>query len=195
MANNEHLYGPYDSNWCRKFLPVEEARATLTESPNRYWNYLAVKIGPALNSSYLVKPYTGFTDPEHETFFSKSWAGQGWRSWLINSSVGFVAGKVFTTFKPGLFGGVGTGVAFVTNAIQPYRNSKNGPDDVRAIWENFWLSGKAIRLHWDAAVAQVHRADAKFSARGPASLAALQLEYPGWRPNDGSKPELPAKYV
>lgn len=194
-------YGPYNAFWCREFLPIERTIAKLASSGNRYREFLVAKMGTVASTMWLVKPEDGFVNDLHTDFFNASY--------LANSNEGagagighrlYADGKVYYAYGDPSRSWYGRTVPrkptrSAKNSIQPFVGLEtSGFDLARGHFEEWFCSGAAFLDVWDRedVAEQVHRIDRKYEAGRKTSMAfgTLRAQYPGWRPDDGSTPDL-----
>jgi len=192
MSNYDHFYGPMDIHWCRDLRPLSIKLNQLKTDGNRYHYMLAIRLLALGISKFLVKPYAGFSNPSHESFFNASWD----KNFMTGISY-----AVSTTRNAGyISGAVYAGTTKIANKIQPIYGTRDKADTVRYNFERYHLSGRSIRAAWtgQGIVSKMKAGDRRYNyyliaAKGnkkKVKISQIQKDYPGWLPDDGSEPIL-----
>ena len=192
-------YGPYDSNWCRKYQPLVDLLDGYENDGNRYHEMMVRKLEYESEGAYgyrnrdavyLIKPATGFVNKDHETFFLKAYNGNRDKAHFLPRGSGFFKGRVFTAFQKLKWSlpwkwVVGQGTEFVPNAECPFAGTDpRGADHTRELFEVWWTKEGVLLWNWSTLVKQVARLDNQY-ANGSTEESIAKL-YPWWRPTDGS---------
>lgn len=171
------MYGEFDQFYCRAFKPLLDLRAAFRASDDRFRRYLA-ESAEVFQYTYLVKPADGFTSPEHEQFFI--------RSWDLNSRLRVVAGFLGVIGQQGhVLGPVWTAPhEAAPGRKQPIAHWRN-PDAARNGFENWWLTGAGESRLLYAGRAQVANLDREYDWLTDEARLAFRLAHPGYSPPGG----------
>ena len=199
-AEPESPYGPYNERWCRTYAPIKSLLDEYENDGNRFHEMLVrqqdheslTKYGyKPREATYLIKPETGFTSKDHETFFQRAYNGNRNRAHYLPLGSNFFKGRVFTSFRKQIWElpfpwVVGLGVDFEYGEEVPFAGTgtQDVADRARVLFEKWWTRGGVLRWNWKNFLQHAQSIDRQY--KDGASEEFLKKLHPWWRPDDGS---------